>query len=634
MYRELRFVNGESTFADDEGHVVVGSSFSTLSLEESIKQDFAVIGVDHLESLSHRTQSLLQKALGGSTLVNFAHCCASRIVFEEPLTVKEAMASEHAAEWRKAMDDEIDSLIKFNCFERVKRSEALEHGKLVKSKWVFKVKYNEDGSLQRFKARLVAKGFTQVPGSDYYETFSPVFSYGSFRTILSLATAHDLRLDCWDLKNSFLQQKIDVDHLYMEVPDGLDKLMPDGQPAALHCLQSLYGLKQASRLLHERLKKYLVSEGFKQLVSDKCVFVKGSGDSIEIVATWVDDIILATARGNEAARVKFDQNLRKEFEVSPWTSGEANWILNMRIQRDWDKGTLHLSQEAAIEKLALRFGLTDFVGRGPSVPMDPNLKLVRTPEDRIIPPSTWDYQSAVGGLLYIALTTRPDIAYATGVLSRFMSCPGAEHVEAAKQVIRYLYGTKEFGILYSRSARGAPHAFVHTRKGEVAVANSVGDVQTLMVTYADADLAGDDTTRRSTSGYGVVLHGGLVSWLSKLQSTVALSTAEAETNAGVEAVKQILHMRLLLRELGFEQVGPSSVFEDNNCAISLVHGKEQSKRARHYQMKVHFLNEQVELGTFAYVKVGTKDQVADTFTKALPREDFQRYRRWMGVQQF
>jgi hypothetical protein len=288
-----------------------------LSLEESIKQDFAVIGVDHLESLSHRTQSLLQKALGESTLVNFAHCCASRIVFEEPLTVKEAMASEHAAEWRKAMDDEIDSLIKFNCFERVKRSEAVEHGKLVKSKWVFKVKYNEDGSLQRFKARLVAKGFTQVPGSDYYETFSPVFSYGSFRTILALATAHDLRLDCWDLKNSFLQQKIDVDHLYMEVPDGLEKLMPDGQPAALHCLQSLYGLKQASRLLHERLKKYLVSGGFKQLVSDKCVFVKGSGDSIEVVATWVDDIILATARGTEAARAKFDQNLRKAPNLMP-----------------------------------------------------------------------------------------------------------------------------------------------------------------------------------------------------------------------------------------------------------------------------------------------------------------------------
>jgi hypothetical protein len=203
---------------------------------------------------------------------------------------------------------------------------------------------------------------------------------------------------------------------------------------------------------------------------------------------------------------------------------------------------------------------------------------------------------------------------------------------AAKQVIRYLYGTKEFGIMYHRSAHGSPHAFVHTRKSSTAVANTVGETQTIFGTYADADLAGDETTRRSTSGYCVVMHGGLVSWMSKLQSTVALSTAEAETNAGVEALKQVMHMRLFLRELGFEQVAPSKIYEDNNAAISLAHGKEQSKRAKHYALKVAFLNEQYDLGTFEYEKVGTKDQLSDAFTKALPRDDFQKFRQWMGVQ--
>ena len=169
-------------------------------------------------------------------------------------------------------------------------------------------------------------------------------------------------------------------------------------------------------------------------------------------------------------------------------------------------------------------------------------------------------------------------------------------------------------------------------KSNTAIANSVGDVQTIFGTYADADLAGDETTRRSTSGYCIVMHGGLVSWMSKLQSTVALSTAEAETNAGVEALKQVMHLRLFLRELGFEQVGPSKIYEDNNAAISLAHGKEQSKRAKHYALKVHFLNEEYELGTFEYEKVGTKDQLSDAFTKALPRDDFQKFRQWMGVQ--
>ena len=152
-----------------------------------------------------------------------------------------------------------------------------------------------------------------------------------------------------------------------------------------------------------------------------------------------------------------------------------------------------------------------------------------------------------------------------------------------------------------------------------------------MGTYADADFAGDEGTRKSTNGHCIMLHGGIVSWLSKLQSTVALSTAEAETIAGLEAVKQVIHMRLFLQELGEEQLEPSIVYEDNNAAISLAHGKEQSKRSKHYQLKVHFLNEQYARGVFAYEKVPTKEQLADVFTKALAREDFCRFRDWMGV---
>ena len=162
---------------------------------------------------------------------------------------------------------------------------------------MFKVKRNADGSVQRFRARLVAKGFTQVPGSDYYETYSPVFSYTSLRTVLAIATDRDMQLDQWDLKNSFIQQKIDVDHLYMECPDGYSKVLPDGSPAALHCLQSIYGLKQSSRLLHQRLSTFLISKGFKQLISDQCVYTKGSGDNQLIVCTWVDDIYTRQCEG-------------------------------------------------------------------------------------------------------------------------------------------------------------------------------------------------------------------------------------------------------------------------------------------------------------------------------------------------
>jgi hypothetical protein len=211
-----------------------------------------------------------------------------------------------------------------------------------------------------------------------------------------------------------------------------------------------------------------------------------------------------------------------------------------------------------------------------------------------------------------------------------MSCPGQDHVEATQQVIRYLFATKDHGITYSRDAVGAPHLFMHARKSSLAVEDSLRD-STNVIAYADADLAGDEDTRKSTTGFALMLHGGVVSWMSKLQPTVALSTAEAETIAGVEAVKQIMHLRLFLRELNQEQLSPTTVWEDNNAAIALAHGKEQSKRAKHYQMKVAFLNEQHQRGVFSYEKVGTKEQVADQFTKALPRDDFCRYREWMGV---
>ena len=146
-----------ASYVDSLGNVVMDGHFSSLSLVESLQQDYALEAIEHIEGMSHRAQRQLQRALGATTLVQFAHCCASRILIHEPLTVAEALASEHAAEWRAAMDEEIANLNHFGCFEKVPRSEAVKHGRLVKSKWVFKVKYNDDNTVQRFRAHLVAK---------------------------------------------------------------------------------------------------------------------------------------------------------------------------------------------------------------------------------------------------------------------------------------------------------------------------------------------------------------------------------------------------------------------------------------------------------------------------------------------
>jgi len=622
---------------------IINDKSKARTIEESAQHELALIALDHIEGLTHRRQRLLQRALGSQSLEDFAHCCASRVQIEEPLSVAEALASDYAEQWRAAMDEEIDNLIKFQCFDVVDRADAVKHGKLVKSKWVFKVKYNADGSLQRFRARLVAKGFSQSADVDYYETFSPVFGYTSLRTVLARAAAYDLQIDQWDLKNSFIQQDIDVPHMYMECPEGYSNIISGtNRKAALHFKKSLYGLKQSSRLLHKRLASFLKNLGFKQLVSDQCVFTRGVGEDEVTICTWVDDIIMCSKRENSEARKKFDFDLRKEFEVSPWTSGEAGWILNMNVKRDWSRGTLHLSQEAAIEKLAKRFDLVKENCEKPTTPMDSNLKLVKTPPEQVILSEEFDYMSAVGGLLYISMTTRPDISYATSVLSRFMACPGVDHVRAAKRVIQYLYRTKTHGLLFSRqklmNSVGAPHAsdtpelYVHTRKNTSIVMNEDEyEQEQLLRCYCDADLAGDVETRRSTSGFCIMLFGAVIHWVTKLQPTVALSTAEAETIAATEAIKQIMYLRLFLRELGHEQKYPTAVFEDNAAAIAFSEKREQSKRTKHYQMKVQFLSEQQELGIYKMIKVGTKDQLADTFTKALPVTTFNQFRNWMGV---
>ena len=605
-----------AAYVDSSGHVVHSGPFMALSVAEVLKQDFILPALEE-DDLSEAARRYIKQEIHNISLMQFAHSAAAGIT--EPRTLEEAMASPQWPMWLAAMEEEMANLFKLGCFVITDEDQARK-GKRVKCKWVFKIKYNPDGSIQRFRARLVAKGFTQVPGQDYLETYSPVFSYTSFRLVLALSAAHDLRLDVFDLKNGFIQQKIDVPHLYMDCPPGFKYYAPDGKKAVLHCKMALYGLKQSSRLLSQRMALFLQSLGYYQSMHDQCVFIKGSGKLMSIVCVWVDDIILATPWEDEQARQKFDFDLRNEFEVSPWTSGQANYVLGMNIKRNRNLGVLHLSQPQFIEKLAGRYGLDGANCPKPTIPMKAGLKLERPTPDQIVPNHVFDYPGAVGALLYLVTTGRPDLAYAVGVCSRFMSTPGEEHVAAVKQIISYAFNTCDLGLCF----QGPP-------LNSAAVPTSVTSVSDTFSTYADADFAGDEGTRRSTSGFAVHYHGALISWLSKIQPNVALSTQEAETNASVEAVRQVIYLRNFLTELGFPQPAPSVIYEDNAAAIQVVNNHDHSKRAKHFQIKVHFLQHNNLSGVFSYHKVDTKDQLADAFTKALPFDLFQRHRTGMGI---
>jgi hypothetical protein len=218
------------------------------------------------------------------------------------------------------------------------------------------------------------------------------------------------------------------------------------------------------------------------------------------------------------------------------------------------------------------------------------------------------YISVVGSLMYLAVTTRPDISYAAGVLARFNSNPGPAHWQAAKHVLRYLKGTMDYRITYQPS--DSPEPFI---------------------TYSDADHGGNPDNGRSTGGYVVKIGSGAVSWSSKLQSLVALSTTEAEHIAAVEAAKEILWMRQFMGELGYDVSGPSLLRMDNQSAIAVNKNPEHHGRMKHLSLRLFWIRDAVQEGLIAPVFVPTQNMAADIFTKALDRFKVQKCVHMLGL---
>jgi hypothetical protein len=219
------------------------------------------------------------------------------------------------------------------------------------------------------------------------------------------------------------------------------------------------------------------------------------------------------------------------------------------------------------------------------------------------------YLNAVGALMYLATTTRPDISYTVGVLARFNSNPGMSHWKAVKHLFRYLQGTKDKKLVYRPD-----------------------DSQELFTSFTDADHGGCKDSGRSTGGYVIKFGSGAVSWSSKLQPLVALSTTEAEYIAAVEAGKEIIWMRQLLAEFGFTVEKPSILRIDNQSAISVSKNPEHHGRMKHLDLRFYWLRDQVTLGVITPHFVSTEDMPADLLTKSLAKVKVDRFRKMMGLE--
>lgn len=337
-----------------------------------------------------------------------------------PKTLSEALKSE---EWKQAMRVEMEALEKNDTWDLVE----LPTGKsLVGCKWVFTVKYNADGSLERYKARLVAKGYTQTYGIDYQETFAPVAKMNTVRILLSLAAQFDWDLQQFDVKNAFLHGELE-EEIYMDLPPGFGMNLKGKKVCKLK--KALYGLKQSPRAWFGRFSKVMMTVGYKQSQGDHTLFIKHSASGgVTALLVYVDDIIVT---GNDLEERKaLRQYLKTEFDIKEL--GKRKSFLGIEVARS-SKG-IFFSQQKYILDLLQERGKT----APADTPIDPNHKLGEASEDAAVDKGI--YLQLVGRLMS---HTRPDIAYAVSIVSQFMHNPKEVHLQAVHRILHYLKAEKE-----------------------------------------------------------------------------------------------------------------------------------------------------------------------------------------------
>ena len=314
----------------------------------------------------------------------------------------------------------------------------------------------------------------------------------------------------------------------MQQPEGF--VVSGAEMQVCRLRKSLYGLKQSPRQWYKKFDSYMLRIGYSRCEFNCCVYMRLCEDGSPIyLMLYADDMLLASKNLHEIARLK--ALLSREFEMK--NLGAAKKILGMEIHRDRGNGRLWLTHMSYLEKIVELFGMGN--AKVVSTPLANHFKLSNAQcpksEEGIAEMKSIPYASAVWSLMYAMVCTRPDIAHAFGLVSRFMSNPGKEYWCAVKWILRYLKGTANVGLLFDKQS-------------SLSVCG-----------YVDADFAGDIDNRRSTMGYVFTLVGGPVSWKSTLQATVALSTTNAEYMAATEAAKEALRLKGLIKELGILQGG-------------------------------------------------------------------------------
>jgi hypothetical protein len=510
-----------------------------------------------------------------------------------PRNIHEALASPV---WKASLQRETDSLAKNNIIEFVAWT---SHMKVFDITYVWKIKNSIVTGLKTYKTRACFRGDRQREGIDYDETFSPVIRLKTLRTLLALAAAMRAHVHHMDVDTAFLYGVMDEDEptIYIKIPVGypvppeVAQQQENGVKFCGRLLKALYGLKQAPRLWNKNIDAFLRSIGFTPMVTDPCLYRKNTPHGFIYIAVFVDDLVISAPTEDLMTETK--NALKGHYNMKDL--GSISECLGIRIKYDQPNGIMKLDQTDYIEAMIKHFGFQNL--RQARTPLDPGIKLSvamapATDADKT-EASKFPYREIIGKLMYLMLCTRPDIAYAVSFLSKFNSCHGSAHHTAVMHLLRYLLTTKDLCITYG--------------PGPIDLTG-----------FSDASWGSDVDTRRSVTGYVFFIAGGPVSWKSKQQTTVALSSAEAEYMALCDAAKEAVHLRWLLQDIDpvFKASGkPAIIFEDNTACIALASNPVLHERTKHIDMRYHFVRERIVSKEISVHFVGTDLMLADLLTK-------------------
>ncbi|KAL4564910.1 hypothetical protein LXL04_028986 [Taraxacum kok-saghyz] len=504
----------------------------------------------------------------------------------EPKNVK--IALDHS-DWVEAMQAELNEFERNKVWRLIPTPPDVS---VVGLKWVFRNKVDKEGNVVRNKARLVVKGYCQQEGIDYEETFAPVARLEAVRIFLAYAASKNFQVYQMDVKCAFLNGELE-ETVYVEQPPGfVNEKFPD------HCYildKAVYGLKQAPRAWYETLTKFLKLSNFKQGAVDPTLFRKKVGDHLMMVQIYVDDIIFGSTDPN--LTVEFKALMETKFEMS--SMGPINFFLGLNVVQNSEG--VFINQEAFTKKLLTKFGMTS--GSKAKVPMAFGTKLKPSLDEPAADQTL--YRGMIGSLLYLT-SSRPDIMFAVCYCARYQSNPRTSHMTAVKNIFRYLQNTTSLGIWYP--------------------ANTGFFVQA----YTDSDLGGCNLDLKSTSGGCQFLDRKLVSWQSRKQTCVSLSTAEAEYIAAATCTSQVLWIQSQLRDYGVN-MKKIPIYCDSESAIRICHNPVQHSKTKHIALRYHFIKDHIEEGNIEIHFVKTTDQLADIFTKALAEIPFMNILRGLGM---